>query len=216
MPRFSAEWPPRVLQALGRFLPESIVEVLLNRVSAGREFRPDEWDNPRARRKIIDEICRRTGPFLKDPEPELIELKRALAGVSKYAAPTTASNNRVIPIESKDDILIARTECLQATRDMGLSWSLRTRTATIASELARNIVQHADRGRIALSVEGDFLVINARDKGPGIDDVDHFLDDAHLGKRNTGLCRIRKLAADLMVKSHPGAGTHVTVKILIG
>ena len=93
-----------------------------------------------------------------------------------------------------------------------------TRIATVASELARNVVKYAKRGRmIAHSVEGAGgrrgLRLVFEDSGPGIPDItaamsDGFSTGRGLGK---GLPGSKRLVDEFEIESEVGRGTRVTV-----
>ena len=93
-----------------------------------------------------------------------------------------------------------------------------TRLATVTSELARNVVKYAKRGRMIMqpaeSLDGRRgMRIIFEDSGPGIPDVgaamrDGFSTGGGLGK---GLPGSRRLDDEFEIESAPGAGTRVTV-----
>lgn len=93
-----------------------------------------------------------------------------------------------------------------------------TRLATVASELARNVVKYAGRGRMILQpwqgAEGrQGLRLIFEDDGPGIPDLkaamrDGFTTGGGLGK---GLPGSKRLADEFDIRSEVGRGTRVTV-----
>ena len=93
-----------------------------------------------------------------------------------------------------------------------------TRIATVASELARNVVKYAGRGQmIAHAVEGvggrRGLRLVFEDKGPGIPDIsaamrDGFSTGRGLGK---GLPGSKRLVDEFQIESEVGRGTRVTI-----
>ena len=93
-----------------------------------------------------------------------------------------------------------------------------TRLATVTSELARNVVKYARRGRmIAQPLDGvqgrAGLRLIFEDSGPGIPDVnaamrDGFSTGRGLGK---GLPGSKRLVDDFKIESEVGRGTRVTV-----
>lgn len=90
-----------------------------------------------------------------------------------------------------------------------------SRVATAASELARNIVNHATAGRVrveVVEVSGVAGVqIEAVDSGPGISDLDRSLRDHHStgGTLGLGLPGVRRLMDAFDIESVPGEGTRV-------
>ena len=93
-----------------------------------------------------------------------------------------------------------------------------TRLATVASELARNVVKYARRGRMIAQPTADArgrqgLRLIFEDTGPGIPDIaaamrDGFSTGRGLGK---GLPGSRRLVDEFEIESEVGRGTRVTV-----
>lgn len=93
-----------------------------------------------------------------------------------------------------------------------------TRLATVASELARNIIKYAGRGRLIAqptsSPDGrQALRLIFEDRGPGIPDIaaamrDGFSTGRGLGK---GLPGSKRLVDEFQIESEVGHGTRVTV-----
>ena len=93
-----------------------------------------------------------------------------------------------------------------------------TRLATVASELARNVIKYAKRGRMIaqpfVSAAGRAgLRLIFEDKGPGIPDIaaamrDGFSTGRGLGK---GLPGSKRLVDEFKIESEVGRGTRVTV-----
>lgn len=90
--------------------------------------------------------------------------------------------------------------------------------ATAVSELARNILKYAGNGEILFERVGPDrrtgVQITARDRGPGIADIeaamqDHFSSSGTLG---LGLPGVKRLMDEFEIDSSPGAGTRVTVR----
>ena len=93
-----------------------------------------------------------------------------------------------------------------------------TRFATVASELARNVVKYARRGRmLALPVtspagrQGLRLVFE--DSGPGIPDIDAAMRDGFStgGGLGKGLPGSKRLVDEFQIESQLGQGTRVTI-----
>lgn len=126
--------------------------------------------------------------------------------------------SRSIALEDEHDIAVARGEARSMASSLGFRLIDQTRIATVASELARNIVKYARRGRmLALPVtetsgrQGLRLIFE--DTGPGIKDVeaamrDGFSTGGGLGK---GLPGAKRLVDEFKIESEPGQGTRITV-----
>ncbi|HEY7338322.1 MAG TPA: ATP-binding SpoIIE family protein phosphatase [Bryobacteraceae bacterium] len=91
--------------------------------------------------------------------------------------------------------------------------------AIVVSELATNLLKHAQRGRLQISpLSGrgqpgiEFLSI---DSGPGISDLAHSFRDGNstTGTAGAGLGAVRRLSSDFDVYSQPGKGTVIVSEI---
>ncbi len=98
---------------------------------------------------------------------------------------------------------------------MGFASSDLAMIATAISELARNILRYARCGEIICRVieKGGRrgLIVEARDSGPGIADVEMALKDGYStsGGLGLGLPGARRLMDEFEVTSQSGRGTHV-------
>jgi serine/threonine-protein kinase RsbT len=115
------------------------------------------------------------------------------------------------------DIINARQRGRCYALGLGFSSPEATLVATAISELARNIVEYAERGEIVLrSLERDGrsgVLVIARDDGPGIPDRDQLDIDDGVAQRSDrlGLRGVKHLVDDLEVVSGTGRGTTVRV-----
>jgi serine/threonine-protein kinase RsbT len=126
--------------------------------------------------------------------------------------------SRVIALERDEDIVAARFEVRSLAAALGFGALDQTRLATVASELARNVVKYARRGQLIAqatrSPHGrDGLRLIFEDEGPGIPDIDAAMRDGFstgkgLGK---GLPGSRRLVDEFQIDSAPGRGTRITV-----
>jgi len=123
-----------------------------------------------------------------------------------------------VPIRSDLDILTARQRGRAMAAEVGFSSSNLTLIATAISELARNIVLYARRGRIVVKgIErngGRGIMVVARDDGPGIPNVAQALQSGFStsGGLGLGLPGVRRLTDEFDIVSAVGRGTIVTVK----
>ncbi|HZB44083.1 MAG TPA: anti-sigma regulatory factor [Pyrinomonadaceae bacterium] len=126
--------------------------------------------------------------------------------------------SRSIALEDEHDIVVARNEARRFAASVGFGLVEQTRLATVASELARNVVKYAKRGRmIAQPVESAAgrrgLRLIFEDTGPGIPDVaaamrDGFSTGRGLGK---GLPGAKRLVHEFEIESEVGRGTKVSI-----
>ncbi len=123
-----------------------------------------------------------------------------------------------VAINSDQDIVSARQTGRAMANELGFSSGDATLIATAISELARNIVAYASRGRITLNVINGMnrqgISVTASDDGPGIPDIPQALRDGFStsGSLGLGLPGVRRLVDEFEITSQPGRGTTVVVK----
>ena len=121
-------------------------------------------------------------------------------------------------IQKESDIGIAVVGVRARARILGFTPSQLDRLATAVSELARNIVKyggskggdillHEDKKNSAFR-----LVLQARDNGPGINDIEQALSDHYStsGTLGLGLPGVKRIMDSVSIASVPGSGTIVT------
>jgi anti-sigma regulatory factor (Ser/Thr protein kinase) len=122
-----------------------------------------------------------------------------------------------ISIRVEPDITRAVIEGLRLARAAGFSEQDANKISTAVSELARNIVKYAESGGITIATSAGgsdtSLKLIARDRGPGIPNVekalkDHFSSSGTLG---LGLPGVRRMAKTFDIESTVATGTKVTV-----
>lgn len=115
-----------------------------------------------------------------------------------------------IGIAGASDIVKARAAARGLAEEVNFSSAEVIRIVAAAAEMARNMIEHAGRGEMILSViaaEGRLGVqVIAHDCGPGIADVERALETG------LGLGGSRRLMDEFEVSSIAGAGTTVTMK----
>jgi serine/threonine-protein kinase RsbT len=128
------------------------------------------------------------------------------------------TEQRVVSIANADDIVTARERGRALAAQVGFSGSDLTVIATAICELARNIIDYATSGAIELEpVERSGragIMIVARDRGPGIADLQRALAAGYASGpgMGLGLPGVRRIMDEFEVASLPGAGTTVTVR----
>lgn len=139
-----------------------------------------------------------------------------LAGEDESAGKAMLDGIR-IPIESETQILTARQRGRALAAELGF-WSVeQTFIAMAISEVALNIVQYAGKGEIRLGTAekngNRGIVIEARDQGPGIPDVNLAMQEGYStsGGSGLGLAGARRLMDEFDIVSEPGKGTRVTM-----
>jgi serine/threonine-protein kinase RsbT len=131
---------------------------------------------------------------------------------------TVASDEVRVRIATDDDIVTARQEGRRLSSELGFSNTDLTLIATAISEVARNIRLYAEQGDVQLQLvrerSRDGILVIARDKGPGILDVERAMQDGYSsgGGSGLGLPGARRLMDEFEIRSKPGKGVTVTMK----
>lgn len=126
--------------------------------------------------------------------------------------------SKSIPLESEHDIAVARNEVRTLAARLGFRILDQTRLATVTSELARNVVKYAGRGRlIAQPTEEESgrggLRLIFEDEGPGIPNLEDAMRDGFSTGRGLGkgLPGSKRLVDEFRIESRIGLGTRVTI-----
>jgi serine/threonine-protein kinase RsbT len=121
-------------------------------------------------------------------------------------------------VERDADIVPARAGGRALASQMGFSRTDATLIATAISEVARNIVVHAGSGEIVVRREDGIdrygLMVEARDSGPGIPDVEAAMQEGYgtKGGLGLGLPGTRRIMDEFEIESEVGRGTTVTMR----
>jgi serine/threonine-protein kinase RsbT len=124
---------------------------------------------------------------------------------------------KLVPIRADVDVLLARQEARRLSSGLRFTGGELTLIATAISEVARNIVAYAGTGEIVLQIvqrgQQRGLLVTARDKGPGIPDIEQAMQDGYSTSRGLGLGLpgSKRLMDDFRIVSEVGKGTEITM-----
>ena len=148
--------------------------------------------------------------FMTDPA-QVVKCRAALEALVSAAPQVDLAV--AVPIRGEDDIVNARIEGRRAAASAGFTTIGITRLVTAISEVARNIVLYAGQGQIEIlpSSSPRGVEIIARDRGPGIGNLDQILAGNYKSRQGMGLGLrgVKKLAERFEIQTAPGAGTTV-------
>jgi serine/threonine-protein kinase RsbT len=123
-----------------------------------------------------------------------------------------------VPISSYEDIIAARQKVRQFMESMGYSAIAKTRIVTAVSELARNIVIHAEKGmmivnQIATAQHRHGIQCIFEDQGPGIPDIDLAMKEGFstANSLGLGLGGAKKLSHEFFIESVVNKGTKIAI-----
>ena len=119
-------------------------------------------------------------------------------------------------VNHPQDILSARSRGREFAQALGFDAPDAILITAAIAELARNMLDYASDGTLSLRRVEDRhrigLAIRARDRGPGIADVERALIGGYStsGQLGVGLSGVRRVMDEVTVKSGAGRGTLVT------
>src|SRR5215468_9818617 len=126
-----------------------------------------------------------------------------------------------VAIRYERDVVLARQRARQITGLVGFDTQDQTRIATAVSEVARNAFEYARGGDVEFRLEGvtapQLLVIEIKDRGPGIPDLPAVLEGRYRSRTGmgVGIVGARRLMDRFEISSPPGGGTTVALTRLL-
>lgn len=141
----------------------------------------------------------------------------AVSPISTPTRSTFGQGESQTTIRSMVDIVIARQRGRATATSLGFDEAEVTLIAAAISEVARNIVDHAKQGELAIKVIDEHgrrgIRIVARDRGPGIADVAQAMTYGYSTRRGIGmgLPGAKWLMDEFDIVSAAGQGTLVTM-----
>lgn len=130
---------------------------------------------------------------------------------------TVDSAEKTCAIDTEASLVNVRSRVRAAATDLGFGIVEQTKVVTAASELARNILRYAERGRMTVTEVGDGvrrgLRVEFEDNGPGIEDLELAMRDGYStgDSMGIGLPGAKRLVDDLDIDTEPGRGTLVVI-----
>lgn len=121
------------------------------------------------------------------------------------------------PVKYEWDIVSIRSEIRELARQHGFSDLDQARIVQSVSELARNVIHHADEGSVHVQLieeeERSGIRIVVQDYGPGIADLDPIIrmTESPAVMEGSGLKKVKELMDDFSIRGAEGQGTCVTV-----
>src|SRR5499426_4039610 len=123
-----------------------------------------------------------------------------------------------VTIKYEHDVVAARRRARQIAGMLGFEAQDQSRIATAVSEIARNAFNYAEGGRVEFQVEGEAtqqsLLIEVRDQGPGIAELESVLQGEYRSDTGMGLgiTGARRLMDACEIRSSRESGTNVLMK----
>src|SRR5215831_9343683 len=126
-----------------------------------------------------------------------------------------------VAIRYERDVVLARQRARQIASLVGFDTQDQTRIATAVSEVARNAFEYARGGDVEFRLEGvtapQPLVIEIKDRGPGIRDLAAVLEGRYRSRTGmgVGIVGARRLMDRFEITCPPGGGTTVVLSRLL-
>ena len=125
-----------------------------------------------------------------------------------------------VALREEQDLVTARQRARQVAEHLGFETQDQARIATSVSEIARNALRYAGRGRVDFEIEGmrtpQILAIRVEDGGPGITELQKVLSGQYRSATGMGLGILgaRRLMDHFSITSS-SKGTTVTLKKIL-
>ncbi|CAB3757007.1 sensor histidine kinase [Paraburkholderia solisilvae] len=126
-----------------------------------------------------------------------------------------------IRLEAEEDVVAARRRARSIAAGLGFSPLDQTRIASAVSEIARNAFEYADGGEVIFAFDvhakPQAFLIDVRDRGPGIRDLEAVLDGSYRSPTGMGrgIAGSRRLMDRCVIESSPQTGTTVSMARLL-
>jgi len=123
-----------------------------------------------------------------------------------------------VTIKYEHDVVAARRRARQIAALLGFEAQDQSRIATAVSEIARNAFNYAEGGRVEFQIEGEgpqqTLLIEVKDQGPGIAELESVLQGQYRSDTGMGLgiMGARRLMDVCEISSSRESGTNVLMK----
>jgi len=111
-------------------------------------------------------------------------------------------------------------------KQLGIDPSIVRRIAIAAYEVELNLVIHSEGGVLSLSVTPEQIELSAKDRGPGIPDIDLAMSEGYSTAPDSvrdlgfgagmGLPNMRRNADGFSIQSQVGVGTEIVMHFTIG
>ncbi len=205
---------PQIAQVIGEYVSETTSRAVLAAAAVHTGIRPDDLTHDTLP-QYIQRIERSLILFGVDATGRT----KCIAALQRLAIrerDTSRPPSLGVEIRGEQDVVRARNLGRDTCRKLGFTDLNQIKVATAISELARNILQYAGSGTISVRTIADPLSgveIVARDRGPGIRDVDAVLSGRYRSRTGMGLglLGVRRLMDSCHVQSSPREGTVITI-----
>lgn len=117
-------------------------------------------------------------------------------------------------------------ELKKILKDLNASRHIIRRASVASYELEINVAIHSDGGRMVFTIDEKKIIIEAKDDGPGIDDVSQVIKEGYSTANDwirsmgfgagMGLTNTKRVSDGFEIQSEPGKGTYIKSTIYFG
>ncbi len=128
----------------------------------------------------------------------------------------------IVNLEREMDNLVVIPITRHMARSIGFLITEESMIATLASELATNVIRYAKKGSLTVRIVRQVdiphklgIEIDANDKGPGIQNIELALKDNYSTTENSlglGLPSVYRYMDEFYINDNQGIGTHIVVR----
>lgn len=125
--------------------------------------------------------------------------------------------NHTIKVNHSTDIVMVRQRVRAWAQELGFGLVDQTKIVTASSELARNMIDFAQKGTVCMEVlnqdDRKGMRLTFEDRGPGILDLETAMKEGYTsrGGLGLGLSGAKRLVNEFDISSRVGEGTRVTI-----
>jgi serine/threonine-protein kinase RsbT len=157
------------------------------------------------------------------PKPLEYGLTKPRDRVTGFSGAAMTDLIKSFPVKARDFVKAGEVsiKVQQLLKTIGFPPDLIRRVSICAYEAEMNVVMHGGDGVCVLSIGADHIVLEMRDDGPGIEDIELALQEGYSTATEEhqamgfgagmGLPNIKKNADRLEIVSEKGKGTHLNI-----
>lgn len=137
-----------------------------------------------------------------------------MKGTIESKDPEFRARRKKFTVQSDKDLIEIRAYGRKLAGEIGFNSNAQTLIATALSEVCRNIIEYAGSGKVIIETvqkKTMGIAITAKDRGPGIEDIDQALEEGFStgSGMGIGLPGSRRIMDEFHIDSKVGRGTTV-------
>lgn len=199
-------------EALGTIMARSICKIALME----SEITPAMLDDKGIDSVLLNNIKKSLRGHCRDEEKISLVHRKLQELIWSKVSDEAQIDDLTIDIIYEDDIVTARRQARILAQSLGFEHTDQIKISTAVSEVGRNIINYAGQGRIHLSRykgKQNGIRIEAKDEGPGIDNLNKILAGRFRSRTGLGLGILgcKRLMDEFSIEAEAGKGTRITM-----